>query len=246
MSEMKTVNLNGVTYEVHDPDALSGVDATLSKEGKPADAAAVGAAVSRLSADKAPAGYGLGTTAKKLSNTKLDSVLSNGWYCFDSGSGIENAPQDFPSMLFVENFYNTGWCKQTITLVGNEKTKIVRSRHKGTWGEWEYENPLMELGKEYRTTERWQGKAVYTILANIGALPNSANANATINCTGAKSVIRDTMTLQEIASGRTFTGDPTLTYYCGVNASGTAYCNMKSGSNLSAYNGIVQLWYTRD
>lgn len=129
----------------------------------------------RANLGAAPAGYGLGTTAKKLSNTKLDSVLSNGWYCFDSGSGIENAPQDFPSMLFVENFYNTGWCKQTITLVGHAKTKIVRSRHKGTWGEWEYENPLMELGKEYRTTERWQDKAVYTKLVSFGAMPNKGS-----------------------------------------------------------------------
>lgn len=139
------------------------------------------------------------------------------------------------------------WASVTATVVGSQTVyKLHRELYAGTWLDWAWENPPKSLGVEYRTTERWNSKAVYTILANIGALPNSANGNATINCTGAKSVIRDTMTLQEIASGRTFTGDPTLTYYCGVNTSGTVYCNMKSGSNLSAYNGIIQLWYTKD
>lgn len=31
----------------------------------------------------------------------------------------------------------------------------------GVWSEWEIDNPPMEPGKEYRTTERWEGKPVY-------------------------------------------------------------------------------------
>lgn len=36
-----------------------------------------------------------------------------------------------------------------------------RVRHNGEWQEWEWENPPLELGVEYRTTERWLGKPVY-------------------------------------------------------------------------------------
>ena len=45
----------------------------------------------------------------------------------------------------------------------------------------EWINPPMELGKEYRTTERWNGKAVYTRCESLGACPNSAYKNVTIN-----------------------------------------------------------------
>lgn len=38
------------------------------------------------------------------------------------------------------------------------------------WDEWEWENPPMEFGVEYRTTERHNGKAVYTILFHLGAV----------------------------------------------------------------------------
>ena len=218
------------------------VDSTLSKNGVAADAAAVGNALAK----KAPAGYGLGI-AEPTKITDCNTATKSGWYRFDHPTA--NAPINAGGWLQV-SAYSADYVEQTyynVSAVAAPHGVIAcRFMNAGTWTPWEFLNPPMVEGVEYRTTERWNGKVVYTILANIGALPNSANANATINCTGAKSVIRDTMTLQEIASGRTFTGDPTLTYYCGVNASGTAYCNMKSGSNLSAYNGIVQLWYTRD
>lgn len=36
------------------------------------------------------------------------------------------------------------------------------------WGEWEWENPPMSSGVEYRTTERYMGKSVYTKCVNYG------------------------------------------------------------------------------
>lgn len=35
--------------------------------------------------------------------------------------------------------------------------------------------PTMTIGTEYRTPEKWQGKAVFTMLVDIGALPASEN-----------------------------------------------------------------------
>lgn len=37
----------------------------------------------------------------------------------------------------------------------------IRRMTSGAWGEWEYPNPPMSAGVEYRTTERWGGKPVY-------------------------------------------------------------------------------------
>lgn len=41
--------------------------------------------------------------------------------------------------------------------------------------EYEYLNPPMQLGVEYRTTERYMGKPVYVKLVDFGALPNAAS-----------------------------------------------------------------------
>jgi hypothetical protein len=43
----------------------------------------------------------------------------------------------------------------------------------GYFKAWEYENPPMEVGKEYRTTERWNGMPVYKTLVDFGTLSNT-------------------------------------------------------------------------
>ena len=49
----------------------------------------------------------------------------------------------------------------------------------GAWQPLEHINPPMELGVEYRTTERYSGKPVYAKLVNFGSLPGE-NATATV------------------------------------------------------------------
>lgn len=46
----------------------------------------------------------------------------------------------------------------------------VRNKAEGKWGEWEWVNPPMALGVEYRTTKRHNGKAVWVKSADIGSL----------------------------------------------------------------------------
>lgn len=46
--------------------------------------------------------------------------------------------------------------------------------------EYEYLNPPMQLGVEYRTTERYLGKPVYCKLVNFGALPNKTSKDVII------------------------------------------------------------------
>ena len=42
-----------------------------------------------------------------------------------------------------------------------QKHEMHRFISSGSWGEWEWVNPPMVAGSEYRTTERWNGKPVY-------------------------------------------------------------------------------------
>ena len=58
---------------------------------------------------------------------------------------------------------------------------FVRYAVDGVWTPWEYVNPPMQLGVEYRTTERWQEAPVYAKLVNFGAAPNSASSSIAHN-----------------------------------------------------------------
>ncbi len=59
---------------------------------------------------------------------------------------------------------------------------IESTTHSGCYyrkvnGETEWINPPMELDETYRTTERYQGKPVYTKLIDCGELPNATSKN---------------------------------------------------------------------
>lgn len=214
------------------------VDSTLSKNGVAADAAAVGDAL----ATKAPAGYGLGDAAKQLDNVDLNTVMENGWYGLNaaSGSNIVNRPVNTASMMFVENFYNKKYCRQTVTPFNGQNTKITRLCQNGTWTEWEYENPHMELGVEYRTTERWNGKAVYTKLVDCAAIvngtkqiPHGASATQMIRCNATLSSgnWRTTIPYND--------GTQTINAHADVN-------NILLAANFVGFNACAQIWYTKD
>ena len=66
---------------------------------------------------------------------------------------------------------------KAITYNGSNPAVLYLNRYK-TWGEWQWENPPMVLGVEYRTTERYFNKAVYTKLINVGFVYAGANSFA--------------------------------------------------------------------
>ena len=70
---------------------------------------------------------------------------------------------------------------------------LMRTIENGSIGPWEWINPPMQLGVEYRTTERYNGKPVYMKLVDCGAGPNNTrktvsantqNVETPISCTG--------------------------------------------------------------
>lgn len=121
-------------------------------------------------ASAAPAGYGLG---KKYSpgvnwNHGYENSFVRGntnspdrtiWYGLTCVNGSSDACSTH--IAFSQNS-------------GNSVCEVRRSRNSaGTWGEWEYVNPPMAEGVEYRTTERFNGKPVYAKLISVGYLPAS-------------------------------------------------------------------------
>lgn len=56
----------------------------------------------------------------------------------------------------------------------NDTTYRIRKKILGVWQPWEWVDPPLALGEEYRTTERYLGKPVYVKVVDFGSLPNNS------------------------------------------------------------------------
>lgn len=139
-----------------------------------------GGEIDTLLARKAPAGYGWGAkTGKRLDNIDLDTVFETGVYLV--ATGCTNTPSGTISTWSKLIVKGERACVQEYYPANGSDTGVVFSCYlrriyndeTSSWGAWEWVNPPMKLGVEYRTTERYQGKPVYVKLVNFGALPNA-------------------------------------------------------------------------
>lgn len=122
----------------------------------------------------APAGYGLGSNATDITGKNLNDYTKWGVYYW--GGTHTNAPFDWGYMEVIpSNGESVTQVARKIGYVdGTVGVQVQRTMNNwGTWGEWKWENPPMKLGVEYRTTERWNDKAVYAKAIDCGALPNT-------------------------------------------------------------------------
>lgn len=114
----------------------------------------------------APAGFGLGEVAGKTV-TKLDQIKEFGFYRLPSESGIT------PDTVSNWGGVLIGAAVSYATLIATRGPYIaVTHSLGGVWnGVWEWVNPPMYPGIEYRTTERYNGSPVYAKCLDIGSLP---------------------------------------------------------------------------
>ena len=189
----------------------------------------------------ASAGYGLGEYAKQVDSTEdIDTIKSFGAYSWNANKPA-NAPSDYMCMIPVfRNSTNGTQYFQRDTLQGAYEVCGRRVMADGVWGEFEWINPPMEVGKEYRTIERRQGKAVYTKLVDCGAMPNTESKIVAHNC-AAIMMLR--------CCGTTNLGT-TIPYrwndsYTAVSADRTNI-HLCTNADFSGQTCMVQLWYTKD
>ena len=127
----------------------------------------------------APAGYGLGeSTPTLISNC---NIVGNGWYRVDASTA--NIPDVglTSGVLRIDGATGSLVYQSLYFYVSGKVHKMERVHSSGTWYPWEWVNPPMELGVEYRTTERYRGKSVYVKLVDCGALPNNASKSISIS-----------------------------------------------------------------
>ena len=202
-------------------------------------------------------GYGLGGNSKNV--TDWNNEKTNGWVR-DSG-GTEGKHSPFVGLFSVglisdyssgEDAFQLAFArdqfKKTRTYI---KFRAYNSDDK-VWGEWEWVNPPMKLGKEYRTTERYLGKPVYVKLVDCGALPNAtykdvqfAGSEArpiSVSCMSGATAC--TATLPTMASGGAF-GDG---HKIDVSLVNYNQIRIVSDANKSGDIGyaLVKYWKTTD
>ena len=130
----------------------------------------------------APGGYGIGSNSKAINS--LDEIDSVGWYnkwfsSYELPAGAKEGAWTFyvshygsPDYLQIRMpaTYSTRDYTNFAELTRWKRAAIVNGMSTGPveWHPWEWEHPPMELGVEYRTTERHKGKAVYVKRINFG------------------------------------------------------------------------------
>lgn len=142
------------------PSAIEGA----ATSTKPADAG--NTHVDKAYVDKtfAPNGHGLGGFTGGAC-ADCNTAITNGWYNINSETAnppTVNGVTHNIATLFVVARASRVW--QTAYSNTSSVHAILQrtSWNSGaSWNEWEWVNPPMSVGVEYRTTERYQGVAVY-------------------------------------------------------------------------------------
>lgn len=115
----------------------------------------------------APAGYGLGVEAKTVND--IDNIVGTGWFY-----GTPKIDGFVFGNSIIHHYENSGYSVQEAKLLsattgtGCDNTILRREKYAGVWQPWEWIDPPMLIGTEYRTTERFNGKPVYTQAFSLG------------------------------------------------------------------------------
>lgn len=217
------------------------VDITLSKSGVAADSKTVGLELGR----KAPDGHGLGkkSSEMKIYSTpeELDDLKAAGWYSYynETAYACGYAGTQYGGILVIPAMYG-----YTQFFFCRSHYEAYLKRHydssSGLWGVWEWVNPPMKEGVEYRTTERYNGNPVYTKLVDCGNLPNTESKRVGHGASDVKNVIRIT--------GTTSTGHSIPYYY--TDGEILMYANstgiwITTTFDASARTAVAQIWYIK-
>lgn len=195
----------------------------------------------------APDGFGLGNTAKMLTpSDNLDTLMKNGWFQYDNNNPpkgtLPTTLVHYASLIRVSVAGNT--CVQEAfdptdsTLHGTVLRRTVYGVGAGAKiYPWELVNPPLNLGVEYRTTERYLGKPVYVKAVNFGALPN----NAVKQVAHGISNLQFAISVTGESNGDNLIGNMYITY---VHI-GYTNITIKTNANRSGTSATVLIKYTK-
>jgi hypothetical protein len=129
--------------------------------------------------DAAPGGFGLGQANMKALED-CDNAILSGWYATDSPTLNTPGQNGEAGVLLVNRRIDKRIYQEFHAINGNEYSRWSAARisygdvSSGLqWGPWEYLNPFMQTGVEYRTTERFWGRPVYYKIVDCGKIADN-------------------------------------------------------------------------
>ena len=100
--------------------------------------------------------------------SEVDTLVENGCYCFSGGIDVGDEKTYNNAYMRVDAYNHTN-ATQVLYLISSQRYILFRHLRGGTWeSEWSWVNPPLvinsgeEVGVEYKTTELWNDKSVYT------------------------------------------------------------------------------------
>ena len=196
--------------------------------------------------DAAPGGFGLGASlfsrVSAITMAQLNALYGTGWFCYNG-----EAPYGFSSTFAVYQEQTSDLYKRQVITDLNGYT-VERKMLNGEWQPFEWESPPMNIGVEYRTTERWGGAPVYTQLLDLGTITSSFYA--TVSIPGISGLIRATPNVGGTICGEVDAsagGDASKFYF--IAKKGTDLVQFyapQAGSTIVGANLKAQIWYTKN
>ena len=210
----------------------------------------------------APAGYGYGGEIPNLItvssdqelNTELDGLLAgmpnfsarnvriihNGNQIVNGVVGMGGQGMLYGTLYKHSNDYAI---LNVYGYLGSQFSMTKNSR----WGEVEWVNPVVKMGGEYRTTEKYNGKPIYTSMIDGGKCPASTTR-----------AVRHNFKIDQIIkqSGWVNYYGVVLPYFdpdrpadklvAETTANKTVVSIKTNTDAWTAYNWFVQIWYTKE
>ncbi|WP_419506035.1 hypothetical protein [Dysosmobacter sp.] len=153
--------------------------------------------------------------------------MKNGWYICNVNTPNGNwwyvfTAANYSNAVIVQKawYYNSGTIIECMRL-GWLDVSVDRG---GGWQPWEYVNPPLQLGTEYRTTERHLGKPVYCKVVDFGTAPNNDTKNVSLSG----------MNIDEVC-------DAIFHYYVPRNGENGVMTCHPNFTGLLVANGVIQI-----
>lgn len=144
-------------------------------------------------ANKAPGGFGWGEAMENVLASETEDTYET--YCGKLDVLLADMPDGTSQRIYARGpsstgqYYGAGNVVAVLSKILGTSASLIglspdpRGTPNGLWrmlkdnGKWqpvEWINPPMELGTEYRTTERYLGKTVYVKAVNFGVMPSNS------------------------------------------------------------------------
>ena len=147
-------------------------------------------------ANKAPAGFGFGDAIQEIATTSAEESYET--YCAKVDAVLDAMPDKtaklvraYPPAVYgnagttISLLYKGDANYAVLSNIGSAdvglcgwrmfKLRYPSSSSPAVWMPFEWENPPMKIGVEYRTTERYDGKPVFVMAVNGGAFPDNSS-----------------------------------------------------------------------